>query len=239
MNLLLEQGAISHVKSYWNQTEDFIFEVIQNNLRTGINFLLGRDPDLVYSDYFYRGGSKEGLRHLKSLLTDQKTFEYLEKALERKDYPAACVFLNRFSSIDISDTKLDFKSLLFKVAAYGDPSNLDILMNRSSRSQLGNLFNDNIDRQDEQGKTALHHAIENGNVAMVEALVKKYGADINAKDKKGKTPIFLAEGSVKNEVMDIFKASENTIFSMVRSLLFPVAKSSHHNPRDDEHSHKL
>jgi hypothetical protein len=89
------------------------------------------------------------------------------------------------------------------------------------------IYGDNIDRQDEEGKTALHHAISAGNVAMIEDLVNKHGADVYVKDKHGQTPIALAEGLElpHRRILEIFKACENMFTSRLSALLFSNGKS--------------
>ncbi|NBV28001.1 ankyrin repeat domain-containing protein [bacterium] len=167
------------------------------------------------------------------LTTDKKTFKYLDKALKRKDDRSACVFLHRFSAIDLSNPNIDFKSLLFRVAAYGKPSTLDLLMERSSRSEGFNR-NDDVHRQDEQGKTALHHAIETGNVEMIEALVKDHRADVKVKDKNGETPITLAERLSQGDVADFLR---NSTENRQSSLFLNTTRSMQHiNNRSNKRS---
>jgi ankyrin repeat protein len=48
-----------------------------------------------------------------------------------------------------------------------------------------------INKEDEQGKTLLHLAIEQGNVPLSRSLIQK-GAEVNVRDREGKTPIQYA-----------------------------------------------
>jgi hypothetical protein len=114
-------------------------------------------------------------------------------------------------------------------------------MERSSRSEGFNR-NDDVHRQDEQGKTALHHAIETGNVEMIEALVKDHRADVKVKDKNGETPIALAQRLKEfNEEVDIVEILSNRPESIFKnpSLLFSnllgwkAEKNSRHSPKNN------
>ncbi len=53
-------------------------------------------------------------------------------------------------------------------------------------------LNGSIDAKDESGETSLHLAVREGNLIVAKALVDR-GADVNAKNKCGKTPLDLAE----------------------------------------------
>ncbi|NBV28802.1 ankyrin repeat domain-containing protein, partial [bacterium] len=67
------------------------------------------------------------------------------------------------------------------------------------------------------------HAIEKGNVAMIEALVNQHGADVNVQDNNGETPIALAQKLKEfNEEVDIVKILSNRSESIFKnpSLLF-------------------
>lgn len=52
---------------------------------------------------------------------------------------------------------------------------------------------------DEQGDTALHHAVMGANPVLVRLLVAA-GADVNARDKRGRTPRELAIESKQSEL---------------------------------------
>ena len=48
-----------------------------------------------------------------------------------------------------------------------------------------------VNKEDEEGITALHHAVSKNNDMMVNALLEN-GADINKQNKEGKTALFQA-----------------------------------------------
>ncbi|NBX72423.1 ankyrin repeat domain-containing protein [bacterium] len=198
VKLLLERGADVNVQDKHGLTALMIagYGGHQESVKLLIEMGAEADPKKRYA---------RAAEYVTSLLTDEKTFEYLAKALERNDDRSACVFLNRFSTIDLSNPNIDFKSLLFKVAAYGKPSTLDLLMKRSSRSEWLKSYDDPINRKDQQDKTALHHAIEKGNVEMIDALVKKYRADVHVKDKNSETPIALAERLKRGDIVELLR----------------------------------
>ena len=158
----------------------------------------------------------------KSNLNNKNIFNFLTHALERNDDQAACVLLKRFSVIDLNDNTIDFRSLLFMVARNSHPSTLDLLIYRSAQWRfLSVIKRDTIDRVDGEGKTALHHAIEAGNIDMIRHLRQKYRASTNITDKSGKTPIELAAYSNKGEITDIL--NEPIRLSVLEyTLQFPV-----------------
>ena len=48
-----------------------------------------------------------------------------------------------------------------------------------------------VNKEDEEGRTALHHAVSQSNDMMVNALLEN-GADINKQNKEGQTALFQA-----------------------------------------------
>ena len=56
-------------------------------------------------------------------------------------------------------------------------------------------------------ETPLHVAVKNDSIKVGELLISK-GADINAKDNKGKTPLQLAKKSSKMELLLISKGAK-------------------------------
>lgn len=67
------------------------------------------------------------------------------------------------------------------------------------------------------GRTALHWAADLGHFEAVEELVK-YKADIHVKDKKGKLPIDLAEGQIKEYLLKLSKSEEPATKSELQQL---------------------
>jgi hypothetical protein len=108
------------------------------------------------------------------------------------------------ADVDLNDSHTDFHSLLFIVAQHAQPLILDLLMSPSAHWRFPDFTQrDNIDRVDGKGKTALHHAIEAGNIDMIRHLRQKYRASIRIKDNNGKTAIELAADSKKAEIRAI------------------------------------
>jgi len=64
--------------------------------------------------------------------------------------------------------------------------------------------NVNMDYQDELGNTALHYALESGNKYIINTLAY-YHADINIKNREGKSPIEIAKASENDEIINLLK----------------------------------
>lgn len=61
-----------------------------------------------------------------------------------------------------------------------------------------------IDERNHNGETALHWAIEGNNKPMVEFLIAN-GADVNAKNDRGHTPLLWADGYVRTEIAALLR----------------------------------
>jgi serine/threonine-protein phosphatase 6 regulatory ankyrin repeat subunit B len=64
-------------------------------------------------------------------------------------------------------------------------------------------------REDLFGSTALMNAVLSGDLDTVKVLLDK-NADINVKDKDGKTALMLAESEDNIEIMKLFNETEDT-----------------------------
>ena len=62
----------------------------------------------------------------------------------------------------------------------------------------------NVNTKDNDGKTALHYAVANGNLEIINLLLNR-GAKINAKAKDKRTPIWMLETDDENLVMTILR----------------------------------
>jgi ankyrin repeat protein len=74
--------------------------------------------------------------------------------------------------------------ILHQVALYNCLNIMDSVL----RHRWGEL-----DQKSEDGRTALHVAADEGNLLMVRKLVEA-GADVNARDRRGTTPLYYLEG---------------------------------------------
>ena len=61
-----------------------------------------------------------------------------------------------------------------------------------------------INQSDSSGQTAVHNAVRMNSLYMLKHLVS-YGADLNKKDKRGKTPIMIAEEEGFLDIVDYIK----------------------------------
>jgi hypothetical protein len=67
-----------------------------------------------------------------------------------------------------------------------------------------------LEAKDWQGNTALHLAANNGHAETVALLVEK-GANVNARNKESRTPLFLAQKQNYDEVADILRPVTATV----------------------------
>ena len=93
-----------------------------------------------------------------------------------------------------------------------DKENIFSLMMSSDLENIKKLINKtNVNEQDNYGKTAMHWAVILGdkNLEIVKYLIS-LNADLNIKDKEGKTPVFwlinsyIGHNNPKIEVLKIF-----------------------------------
>lgn len=88
----------------------------------------------------------------------------------------------------------------------------DIIYNKEnffSRQLLKNKAD--INKQDKHGFTALFYAVIGRDFEIVKFLLDQ-GADVNLQDKKGKTAVDYAYEKKDNNIINLFKKSENIVF---------------------------
>jgi ankyrin repeat protein len=214
VELLVKKGAELNVQAK-DGTTALMLALSHKDVAT-VALLLEKGAD-ISNDMLIQ--LEEKAQQVRPLLSDEKTLEYLNAALERKDVQAANVLLKRISNINLDDSKSGAQSFLFRVAAYAQPSMLKLLVEKSSRWDFLTLVEgDNIDRQDHDGKTALHHAIEHGNIEMINALINEHHASIRIPDKTGQTALALAQHLGKEEIVAILSTKSETLIEKVKTL---------------------
>ena len=67
--------------------------------------------------------------------------------------------------------------------------------------------------------TALHWAVDRGNVSAVEALLK-FGADVNAESKFDKTPLEIASDNARPDIYEMLQNAEQFRFAKYLLLVF-------------------
>lgn len=75
-----------------------------------------------------------------------------------------------------------------------------------------------INSQDTSGSTPLHNAIADGNLKIIQLLVNS-GANINAKDKKGYTPLYEVFNSLIESIVMIYCDSIETDQSILQDII--------------------
>jgi ankyrin repeat protein len=66
-----------------------------------------------------------------------------------------------------------------------------------------------IDAQDNNGRTALMHAIKKNNIEAIKILVSNR-ADLHLKDDYGKSAILMADENIRKIMFDTLKKKENS-----------------------------
>ena len=62
----------------------------------------------------------------------------------------------------------------------------------------------NIECQDNEGNTALHHAVEEKQLDLVRVLISK-GCEVNTRNKQGVTALQMAIDSNSSQIADVLK----------------------------------
>jgi len=78
---------------------------------------------------------------------------------------------------------------------------------RGDSSALKDILDKNpklVNALDQFGNTALHGAVEKGHIQIIKYLISK-GADVNMKDREGRTPLYYAEITANTEVEELLK----------------------------------
>jgi ankyrin repeat protein len=107
--------------------------------------------------------------------------------------------------IDESINSWQHSSMLFVAAHCGKKEMVEFLLEKGAKSN----------RKDDTGLTALHEAAKNGHAEIVEMLLTKGKADVNAEDEHGDTAL-------------LFATSQNNL-SVMRVLTLNGASTSHQN----------
>jgi ankyrin repeat protein len=61
-----------------------------------------------------------------------------------------------------------------------------------------------VNVRDQFGNIALHGAVEKGHIQVIKYLISK-GADVNAKDGEGRTPLYYAEITANTEIDELLR----------------------------------
>jgi ankyrin repeat protein len=96
-------------------------------------------------------------------------------------------------------------------------------------AQLPNGANVNI--QDENGLSPMHFAAANGNIEMVNSLLKK-GADINIKDNQDRSPMHLAASNGKTDMVWLLADNKAKIDQVDKSGATPLHSSAKNGHKD-------
>ena len=115
-----------------------------------------------------------------------------------------CERLNRLHYLDLDDEENGDHRLLFHMAKRGFLQAFDFLMERSMphpQARPYNLPGDDINRCDEEGHTALYHAVKEGQVEMIQHILKQYQPNLTITGNDYHSLFALAEPSIRLQLI--------------------------------------
>lgn len=117
-----------------------------------------------------------------------------EKLMPDKCYVVSDdIILKKLEQVeDIEQTDRDGRTLLINAACYERKSAVEYLIKRKA----------NVNARDNIGFTALHAAVQVGNVEIIKLLLEN-GADVNARNAYGNNPIMVTGHLLPKEVFKI------------------------------------
>jgi cytohesin len=167
-----------------------------------------------------KNGHVEIVRLLKEEISSQKRLRASLYDVKAND-KAICERLTRLHTIDLDDEEKGDHQLLFHMAKRGFIQAFDFLMARSMpdpQARPYNLPGDDINRLDEEGHTALYHAVQQGQVEMVKHILNKYQPDLTIQENDYETLLKLANPLIQLE-LSRYKINNPTFLAQAFLLL--------------------
>ncbi|KYO19435.1 CARD- and ANK-domain containing inflammasome adapter protein [Alligator mississippiensis] len=178
-------------------------ESIGDARRQLVGYLLEKDKDWIEKSKEQHKEKTDIPRQIK------RKRVIIEKVKETQSLPAAK------TKKDHSDTVS-----IFGAAAKGDLSNLEKMLKEND-----------INAVNSSNETLLHIAAANGQIAVMEYLIKK-GAKLEVKDSQGKTPLHRAAEKGQDDAVKVLLQAGAYIYSLDEAAKTPLhlAAQIHHGP---------
>ncbi|CAH0395489.1 unnamed protein product [Bemisia tabaci] len=219
--MLLQNGAAINPKDNWRLTpllkavKKGCYETVQFLLKHGAATEIGDDKKnkplflaaqknfLKISDLLLKSGAEVNCFNWK-----RKT--PLHIAVEKGAYEMVELLLEYGAKVNVQDSELKTPLIISVIEGRSENFQTKEVISSKSRNRVKIfktllMLNVDLELQDCDGKTALHHAVYGINTEMVRLLVES-GAKVESKDKNGKTPLFSAVNSgYVNETPEIIE----------------------------------
>jgi ankyrin repeat protein len=205
INALITAGANVNLANSKGRTPLFLAD------ERGVRVLLEAGADINHQDrngktalsFATESGYTEIVNLLKEEISSQKGLRASLYDMRAND-EEICKRLARLQTLDLDDKENGDHRLLFHMAKRGFIKALDLLMKYSVPTPWEGAFNvigDDINRLDQDGHTALYHAVKEGQVEMIQHILKQYQPNLTITGNDYHSLFALAEPSIRLQLI--------------------------------------
>ena len=132
-----------------------------------------------------------------------------EEALQKNDYNVADEILKKNPEEINKFDKYGITPLVNAVLS-NKKDNVEFLINKGADINKETNLKLTVYQSDNSGWTAFHYAVYKGNINIINLFLNNNNTNINAKDKKGRTPLFIAY-RYNPSLIDVLKQKDANI----------------------------